>query len=389
MTGCRWACLVAGILVYSPVNICVFKGVADQTMLELLYLDPRALEADPNGVREDAGDIAGLAATIAEQGLLQPLGVVQLGTGRYRVVYGNRRRAAAVQLGLERVPCILLAADDPDLLLRQLTENVQRQDLNDMEKARAFARLRSRLAETGERRSDTDLDEAVGAEVGLAGRTVRRYLGLLELPDEVQQLIRRGELTVTQAQHLRRIPNKRTLIELAQAAAEEGMSAAELGRLANYFIANPNLTLETALQALEQGMQLRDKPAPDVQISGGPLPKLGGGSAATPNDDDEDFWDDQPDAVDAEDGAYLQAEDETLENRPQNKARVFRIRSLDQMVDETDRLARAYAEGDLHKWVKSDSSAPFKVRLLMRQLERLTTALREIASEQGWQYEDE
>ena len=81
--------------------------------MQLLYLDPRTLEADPQGVREHPGDVDGLATTIAEHGLLQPLGVVAAGNGRYRVVYGNRRRAAAVQLGLERVPCILLDAEDP------------------------------------------------------------------------------------------------------------------------------------------------------------------------------------------------------------------------------------------------------------------------------------
>ena len=54
--------------------------------MQLLYLDPRQLDADPEGVREDPGDIAGLAATIAERGLLQPLGVVSVGGGRYQVV---------------------------------------------------------------------------------------------------------------------------------------------------------------------------------------------------------------------------------------------------------------------------------------------------------------
>ena len=106
--------------------------------MKLLYLDPRVLEADPNGVREDPGNVDGLAATISEHGLLQPLGVLDAGHGRYRVVYGNRRREAAVQLGLERVPCIILDADDPHTLIQQLTENVQRQDLNDLEKPRVL-----------------------------------------------------------------------------------------------------------------------------------------------------------------------------------------------------------------------------------------------------------
>ncbi len=349
--------------------------------MHLLYLDPHVLEPDPDGVREEPGDVAGLAATIAEQGLLQPLGVVAIGQGRYRVVYGNRRRAAALELGLETIPCILLDTDTPHLLLQQLIENVQRQDLNDMEQARAFARLRAHIVETRGKAPDGELDDAVGQTVGLTGRTVRRYLSLLELPDEVQQLIRQGELNVTQAQHLRRIQNPRTQIELARAAAEEGMSAAEVGRLAAYFVANPNLTLETALQALEQGIHLRDQAGPEVSVAGGPLVKTGS-VAAIESQSDAGLWDDADDPTDA--GEYLTVEEETIENQPRNKARVFRLRSLDQMVDETDRLTRAYAEGDLAKWVKQDDGAPFKLRLLLKQLESLTRGLRELVQQQGW-----
>lgn len=353
--------------------------------MQLLYLDPRQLEADPDGVREDPGDIAGLAATIAERGLLQPLGVIGVGGGRYQVVYGGRRRAAAVQLGLERVPCIILDDDDPDLLLRQLIENVQRQDLNDVEQARAYARLRSRLVEQRGKLPESDLDEAVGQAVGLTGRTVRRYLSLLDLPDEVQLMIRRGELNVTQAQHLRRVPSPKTQVELARFAADEGMSAAELSRLVAYFAANPNLTLETALQALEAGEQLRTQASgPEVAIAGGPLGKTSVG-AVDREESDAGLWEDE---APADDGQYLSVEDETVENQPKNKARVFRIRSLDQMVDETDRLQRAYAEGDLVKWVESDEGAPFKLRLLLKQLETLARGLRDLARQNGWQTEE-
>ncbi|MCU0491345.1 MAG: ParB/RepB/Spo0J family partition protein [Chloroflexaceae bacterium] len=347
--------------------------------MQLLYLDPRWLETDPDGVREDPGDVSGLAATIAEQGLLQPIGVASISNGRYRVVYGNRRRAAAIELGLERVPCIVLDADDPNLLLRQLTENVQRQDLNDVEQARALARLRSFIVETRGKMPENELDEAVGKAVGLSGRTVRRYLSLLDLPEEVQQLLRKGELNVTQAQHLRRIANKKTQIEVAQAAAEEGMSAAELSRLAAYFAANPNLTLETALQALEQGEQLRSKAAPEVSVAGGPLAKTSV-SVVDREESDADLWDDEPE----DEGDYINLDDETLENQPKNKARVFRIRSLDQMVDETDRLSRAYAEGDLVKWAQKDEGAAFKIRLLLKQLESLTQGLRALEQKNGW-----
>ena len=358
--------------------------------MRLLYLDPAQLEIDPDGVREDPGDVVGLAATIAERGLLQPLGVVDSGSGRYRVVYGGRRRAAAVQLGLERVPCIVLDTDDPDLLLRQLIENVQRQDLNDIEQARAYTRLRTRIIEERGKLPESDLDEAVGDAVGLSGRTVRRYMGLLELPDDVQQMIRRGELNVTQAQHLRRVPSPKTQRELATFAVDEGVSAAELSKLVAYFAANPNLTLETALQALEHGEQLRTKPSDhEISLIGGLMGKTSV-SSVDQGESDAGLWDDEDEGVNAAgDAGFLKVDDETIENQPKNKARVFRIRSLDQMVDETDRISRAYAEGDLVKWVQSDEGAPFKLRLLLKQLEKLARGLRDLASQHGWEPVDE
>jgi ParB family transcriptional regulator, chromosome partitioning protein len=349
--------------------------------MQLIYLNPRELNEDPESVREELGDVEGLAETIAEQGLLQPLGVVRMSDQRYRVVYGNRRRAAAVKLGLEKVPCILLDAEDKDLLLRQLIENVQRQELNDLEKARAFARLRSRLSEMYSLQNEGELDDAVGKAVGLTGRTVRRYIGLLELPQEVQQFIRRGELNVTQAQHLRRIPNRHTQIELARSAVEEGMSAADLSRLAGYFVANPGLTLETALQALEQGQYIPSKPVIDTGSE--TIDRLSRSSTVVveSREQDDDDWSDDEESPIIDDGAYLTVSD-TIENQPKNKARIFRIRSLDHMVEEADRLSRAYAEGDLVKWLKKDESGTYKLRLLLTQMEQLVRGLRDIASQQ-------
>ncbi len=342
--------------------------------MQLLYLDPQQLELDPQGIREDAGDIASLAETIREHGLLQPLGVVALGRERYRVVYGGRRQRAALHLGLERVPCIVLDPNDSDLLIQQLVENVQRQDLNDLEKARSFKRLRDRLNEQAQARganlNEGELDERVGGAVGLAPRTIRRYLGLLDLPMEIQQLIRDGELTVTQAQHLRRINNTKTQIELAQMIVDEGLSAGEVSNLANYFAANPNLTVDAAMQALTNNLELRTEATP-TSSAGGPLPK---GSPAPGADSDDDFWADEPEPADDQDAAFAAFAVE--ESHPsKNKARVFRIRSLDHMVDEADRLARAYHDGDLQKWVQKDDGATFKLRLLLKQLRTLAQAI--------------
>ncbi len=350
--------------------------------MQLLYLQPSQIERDPNGIRENEGDLQGLAETIRDQGLLQPLGVVLLARDRYRVVYGGRRLGAAIQLGLERVPCVVLDRDDPDLLLQQLIENVQRQDLNDMEKARAFRRLREQIVARDGQLPEGDLDARIGQAVGIAPRTVRRYLGLLDLPAEVQELISREEMSVTQAQHLRRIPRARTQIELARMIADEGMSAADVSNLANYFAANPDLTVDAALDALAQGLQLRKEAAPVPPASG---PSL---APRVVEPSDADLWAEEADETEEEGGEPF-AFAEAGQQSSRNKARVFRVRSLDQMVDEADRLARAYHEGDLRKWVKDDEGAVFKIRLLLKQLRSLSQALEQLAGEQGWSLADE
>lgn len=344
--------------------------------MQLIYLAPQQIELDPDGIRENAGDIDGLAETIRQQGLLQPLGVRALHGDRYQVVYGGRRLRAVQQIGLDQVPCVVVdAPNNDDLLVQQVIENVQRQDLNDIEKARAFARLREQFTENGEQNgtkpNEGDLDEEVGATVGLAARTIRRYLGLLDLPPEVQQLIKDGELNVTQAQHLRRINNQRTQIELAQMVAEESLSAGEVSNLANYFAANPNLSVDTAMQALANNMQLRTEATP---VSTDDVPGLVRETPAAAGEGDDNFWADEDEAQGEDDNPFgaLAVDDD---NASKNKARVFRIHSLDQMVDEADRLSRAYHEGDLNKWVERDDNASFKLRLLLKQLRTLTQAL--------------
>jgi ParB family chromosome partitioning protein len=351
--------------------------------MQLLYLDPQHIERDPTGVREEDGDLTGLIDTIREQGLLQPLGVVAQAHDQFRVVYGGRRLAAAKSLELERIPCLILDTNDPDLFLRQLIENLQRRDLNDIEKATGFRRLREQYVERDGEQAEGVLDERIGRAAGMAPRTVRRYLGLLDLPEEVQQLLRDEELSVTQAQHLRRIPTPRAQIELARLVADEGLSAAEVSRLATYFAANPNLTVDTAIQALQSGVELRTEAAAIVeQATARPIAP---GATST----DDDLWEEEPESgeqgADGEpDFARLEAGYPLGESESSNKARVFQVRSLDQMVDETDRLARAYHDGNLVKWVRDDDAAPTKLRLLMKQLRSLSRALEEIAAQQGW-----
>jgi ParB family chromosome partitioning protein len=154
--------------------------------------------------------------------------------------------------------------------------------------------------------------------------------------------------------------------------AEEGLSAGEVSNLANYFAANPNLSVDTAMQALANNMQLRTETTP---VPADDVPSFVRDTPAAANaDGGEDFWADEDDAQEEDANPFdaLAADDD---NASKNKARVFRIHSLDQMVDEADRLSRAYHEGDLNKWVERDDNASFKLRLLLKQLRTLTQAL--------------
>jgi ParB family chromosome partitioning protein len=290
----------------------------------------------------------------------------------YRVVFGHRRLEAARQAGLERIPCLLLTANPDELFVPQLVENLHRLDLNDLEKAEAIARLRLRMEKQQPHLSEGELDTLTGQSIGLSGRTIRRYMGLLELSEPIQALIRDGSLTVTQAQHLLRVPNPTTREELAKQAAEEGLTAAQVSQLASFFAANPNLTIETALQALEEGVRLRKELPEPVE---GPLQKLSRGGAGP--EPEERVWEE---GEEGEEGAPDFAPSETSDDF----ARLRRFHSLDEVLDEAGRISRSLYEGDLDKWAGADEQAPMKVRLLLRQLRGAIEGLEKVCRQRGW-----
>ncbi len=134
-------------------------------------------------------ELAGLAASIREQGILQPL-VVRRQDGGYELIIGERRWRAAQLAGLAEVPAVILDASDRQVVEMALVENVQREDLNPMELAQAFRVLTV----------DEDItQEEVGRRVGLERSSVANHLRLLELPSEIQQDLVDQRLTMGHA----------------------------------------------------------------------------------------------------------------------------------------------------------------------------------------------
>jgi ParB family chromosome partitioning protein len=163
-----------------------------------------------------------LMASIKEHGVLQPIVVRASGTG-YEVVAGERRLRAAKALGMPSIPALVRDATDEEMQTLALVENVQREDLNAMEKARA---LRAMMGNFG-----LGQDE-VASRVGKARSTIANILRLLDLPEEIQRLVEEGALTGAHARALLLAKSTERRLTLAQQVVEEGLSVREVERRA-------------------------------------------------------------------------------------------------------------------------------------------------------------
>lgn len=349
-------------------------------MMSLVLIDPRKIQPDPDNVRRDTtDDLDGLAKSIREHGMLQPLGVAQE-NGGFRVVYGNRRRAAAIKAGVPEVPCVVVETSAEDRLIRQMLENLQRRELNDMDKAEGFARLRRNIARQNPDFTDKEVDDEVGRSVGLATSTVRRYLGLRDLAPGVRDLIAEGSLTVTQAQHLAVVNDPVNQTELAELAVEKGLSAAALSRACRAAANAPGLS---PADAIEQGDR-------DDVLPAGP-PKAKGAVADAParlprapkpkdeDADDADLWIGSHDSAPDDDGPRA-----PLGPRTADGHRVFKIKTVSAFADEVDRLARCLQDGDLARAADDEPDAPIQLRLVARQMEYVQRELGKFLKTRGW-----
>ncbi|MBN1401439.1 MAG: ParB/RepB/Spo0J family partition protein [Anaerolineae bacterium] len=353
--------------------------------IEITYLNPRDLLPSRKNVRSDPGDLVGLAETIREHGILQPLGVSREGDA-HRIVYGNRRRDAAIVVGLDRVPCVVLDdLDDEDVVVRQVLENLQRLDLNDLDKSRAFEELLRIAAEQG--RPQSEALEDLARSLGLSARQIQRYLRLRQLSPFVQQLISQGEIGVTLAQHLVNVEPIHRQEAVAQLTVAENLSAAELARLCAALEHNRNIAPQSAMEMLRRGERI-----PTVEMR----PKEEGqrlqrapqaGDGREPPWMDEGGPDDTADAGEArfKRGPGSEWADvpgrtyEHLEPMTRDGNRVRRIHSLDAFMDEVQRLTQCVQEGDLQRLLEGDPEGSMKVRLAARQLGFLAEALGALA----------
>ncbi len=155
-----------------------------------LYMHVDRVHPHPLNVRENLGDLRGIAKSIAVHGILQPLATEPHPDkpGHVRIVAGHRRYAAARLAGLDHVPVTIgVAGGEPEELM--LVENLHREDLNPMDKAEAMDALRHKGYSA----------ERIARSVGLTGTTVGFYLALTELDAATQARVRNGSLPAADA----------------------------------------------------------------------------------------------------------------------------------------------------------------------------------------------
>lgn len=168
-------------------------------------------------------ELKDLAASIKENGLLQPL-VVRVAPGttdRYELVAGERRFRAVMSLGWEDVPVLVREASDETLLVLALVENLQREELNPLEEAEGYKTLTERFG-----MSQSDVARAMGKDRS----TVANLLRLLNLPPSVRRFLESGELSMGHARALLAVDDSVRAGELARAAVREGWSVREVER---------------------------------------------------------------------------------------------------------------------------------------------------------------
>lgn len=170
----------------------------------------------------DGSDLEELTQSIRESGILQPILVRPVG-GKLQIVAGERRWRAAKKAGLVEVPVIVRETTDQESAVFALVENLQREDLNPLEKAKAFKSLQAHLASS---------QEDVAKRVGLDRSTVANFMRLLDLAPAVQEHVSRGTLTMGHARSLLSVKDHAVQTKLADEVIRQSLSVRALEELA-------------------------------------------------------------------------------------------------------------------------------------------------------------
>jgi len=199
-----------GIKAFIPEEYGILKEES-YTELEVDELRPSPLQPR---MRFDEKGIEELAQSIRKAGVLQPIIVIPEGE-KFRILIGERRWRAAQKAGLRKVPVLIRNIPKEQQLEVSLVENLQREELNPIEIARAYERLTEELGYT---------QEEVGEKVGKDRASVANFLRLLKLPSEIQESIQDGKISMGHAKILLSVEDSKAQLDLVKRIVQKGLS---------------------------------------------------------------------------------------------------------------------------------------------------------------------
>jgi ParB family transcriptional regulator, chromosome partitioning protein len=221
--------------------------------LPLLAVD----QIDPNPFQPrrhfDPTEIAALADSLRQHGMIQPV-LVRAVNDRYQLIAGERRLRAAVEAQLHEIPVRVMDLDDQRVSELAMVENLQREDLNPLEKAGAFRDYLLRYGGT---------QDELAARLGIDRSTLSNLLRLLELPEEVQVAVRAKKITQGHARALLGLPEAETQRRAAERVIAEGLSVRQTEAL-----------VATGEPTPAKSRVRRDPAEPGATPSGGKAPHL-------------------------------------------------------------------------------------------------------------------
>jgi ParB family chromosome partitioning protein len=193
-------------------------------------------------VQMDTESLEELVASIKEKGVIQPIVVRSLGDDKYEVIVGERRLRASRRAGLSEVPAIVREVDDAEAMALAITENIQREDLNAIELARAYSILLNQFDLT---------QEQLAQAVGKSRPAVANMLRLLQLPQEIQEYVLSGEISMGHARALLALENENQQVSVCRKVIESALSVRQTERLIRNLLREPDSRRKTVVRLPE------------------------------------------------------------------------------------------------------------------------------------------
>ena len=202
-----------------PVRLSRGEDTADVQRIPIDQIVPNRYQPRQTFLQQELTE---LTASIKESGVIQPIMVRRKGDGVYELIAGERRWRASKEAGLTVIPAVLKNCTDQESLLLALVENLQREDLNPMETARAYSRMMKEFGLT---------QEAVAAKVGRDRSSVANFIRLTHLPLDLQGLVEGGTLSTGHAKALLSLSTPEAQLRIAKLVTAGNLSVRQTEKL--------------------------------------------------------------------------------------------------------------------------------------------------------------